>query len=276
MAAMRNRRKGSGASTFLGDDFSKYNAGNNYGFDDTPASSVSVSNTAVPTFQSSHLNHDIPTVPRIHSHNSSSNINNKRCRVEDQPIGDSRSSQESVEYPESLGSFADGLKGDLFELFETGAKALNKSFKLLLPFGEGEGAGGADTIRDIEIRKPLQNITNEFLKKSGFSSSSGNHNMPSAPPSGAKSVAATAAEEAALRMRSQSMWTDKKNSSGVKSDAPVFLPMPKPQNLFPSSLKEPLLFPKENPKLKEGVKVQLSKLDSNANIQVRINRFFLE
>ena len=265
MAAIRNRRKGSGASTFMGDDVSRFNSGNNYGFDETSSCSVPVSKLVAPVSQSSRSVHDVSAMPTT----SQTSNSNKRYRVvEDQHMGDNPLSQEPVEYPESLGSFADGLKGDLFELFETGAKALNKSFKLLLPFGEGEGAGGADTIRDIEIRKPLQNITNEFLKKSGFSSSTGSHNMPPAPPSGAKSVAATAAEEAALRMRSQSMWTEKKNSSGVKSDGPVFLPMPKPQNLFPSSLKEPLLFPKENPKLKEGVKVQLSKLDSNASIQV--------
>ena len=156
--------------------------------------------------------------------------------------------ESEIQYPDNLGSFADGLKGDIFELFETGAKVLNKSFKLLLPFGN-EGAGaGSDVMRDIEIRSPLSNVTNKTKYRSSAKSTI----------STSKSPFKTA--EDAIRMRCSSMW---RKEQPLNSASEPFLPMPK-KELYPV---QPAAG--AGIRVKEGVKVQLNKLNNgNGSIQV--------
>jgi hypothetical protein len=240
MAAIRNRKKGSGldggASQF--DAFEpSFNSFSSTNVEPPPTRSFSSSGRYAP--------------PPSYSDGVSGN---KRVRI--QELSTEHPEMARSEYPETFGTFADGLKGDIFELFETGAKVLNKSFKLLLPFGDGQPSNGPDAMRDLEIRRPLSNITNE---QSG-SAADAFRKSAQAPPSASKMSASIMQAEEAIRMRCASMWTDKK-SSGVKTDGSVFLPMPKPQNLFPA------FGAKEQAKVKEGVKVQLGKLDGNNSIQ---------
>lgn len=153
-----------------------------------------------------------------------------------------------IQYPDNLGTFADGLKGDIFELFETGAKVLNKSFKLLLPFGNEGSAGGGDVMRDLEIRSPLANVTNKTKFRSSAKSTI----------STSKSPFKTA--EDAIRMRCSSMW---RKEQPMNSASEPFLPMPK-KELYPTQSAAGTGI-----RVKEGVKVQLNKLNNgNGSIQV--------
>jgi hypothetical protein len=164
---------------------------------------------------------------------------------------------DEIQYPDNIGTFADGLKGDIFELFETGAKVLNKSFKLLLPFGSESGAATSDVMRDIEIRSPLANISNKTKYRS---SQQGGGAAGAASMSSAKSPFKAA--EDAIRMRCSSMW---KKEQSMNSAAEPFLPMPN-KNLFPGPGPPA---GGSNIRVKEGVKVQLNKLNSgNGSIQV--------
>lgn len=209
-----------------------YSSQNNYGFN---KANKTLGNTPGGLNMTRHSTAEL-AVGELDAQRSSESIN------ADQYLDDS-----AVQYPDSIGTFADGLKGDIFELFETGAKVLNKSFKLLLPFGsESSGSGATDIMRDIEIRSPLANVTNKTSIKSN------------SRPTNSKSPFKTA--EDAIRMRCSSMW---KKETPMNSASEPFLPMP-PKNLFPP-------MPQNNTgiRVKEGVKVQLNKLNTgNGSIQV--------
>lgn len=216
---VRNRKKSFGSSTTTISD-EMYTSKNNYGF----------SKASKKTYEENYSVMSNPSDPQP-------------LRGHDQYMDESE-----IQYPDNIGTFADGLKGDIFELFETGAKVLNKSFKLLLPFGsESYGSGTVDVMKDIEIRSPLANVTNR----------SNSRPVQAATRTVSKSPFKTA--EDAIRMRCSSMW---KKEAPINGASEPFLPMPR-KDLFPSQ--------GPNMRVKEGVRVQLNKLSSGSgSIQVSL------
>jgi len=95
-------------------------------------------------------------------------------------------------YPESLASFADGIRSDVMDIIETGANALNKSFSLIFPFVAGYENMDAmedDSIHDIEVK--------------------------STPHKSSKSSNKMKQSQDALRMRCSSMWNEKRSNENI-------------------------------------------------------------
>ncbi len=136
------------------------------------------------------------------------------------------------QYPETLATFMEGIKGDVFELFSS----FHKTFKVLLPVINPSNDTNDDVLNDLAVQTPL-NMTNEekLCKNNQYT--------------------------AALRMRSSNMWSDKENN--IQDSALLVAnnntkSTPTSVNTAPS---------KSICKVREGGKIQLKKIENNPSIQ---------
>lgn len=160
--------------------------------------------------------------------NTDDNEDRKKQRLEDSRFVDYPQGQ----YPETLATFMEGIKGDVFELFSS----FHKTFKVLLPVINQSNDTNDDALNDLAVPTP-HTITNEekLCKNNQYT--------------------------AALRMRSSNLWSDKENNI---QDAALLVT----NNRAKSTPTNIDVAPgKGSCKVREGGKIQLKKIENNPSIQ---------
>ncbi len=133
------------------------------------------------------------------------------------------------QYPETLATFMEGIKGDVFELFSS----FHKTFKVLLPVNQSNDSSNDDALNDLAVQTP-HNMTNEekLCKNNQYT--------------------------AALRMRSSNMWSEKENNI---QDSALLVTNNKSTPISAATAPS-----KTACKVREGGKIQLKKIESNPSI----------
>lgn len=199
---------------------------------------------------------------------SSMQPSNKKSRIlRSNPDGGFLSPTPPDIYPETLSSFADGIRGDLFEIF-TG---LHKTFKVLLPFvnhnqQQGLADGNIDeeaSLRDLALPSGTPASTPAAGKPSPAPSSSSSQNVKYSS-SQADDQARKHQVAGALRMRCSTLWNEKDNidpskllSASATANSQSFSTTTSTSSKDTSN-KIPQ--PQQHTRVKEGGKIQLSKL----------------
>lgn len=180
----------------------------------------------------------------------STNDNNNRRKRQN----GASESNENASYPETLLSFAEGIKTDLFDIFDSGAKSLQKIVTFpfeRISFSRNSSASSCNTpeIEDDIIH--IKNVTNEPTE---------DHKQTRRPLRRRSSLNAQKVSDP-VRLRCPSMWAEKENKELVVSHPPP------PEANCAAAASDSVN--KQSSTLKEGERLNLSKLSMMPHLTVR-------